>query len=183
MDEGLGCLTVWYRDRDGDSYGHPGLTKESCVQPLGYVNRAGDCDDQDATVYPGAPEWCDGKDNNCDGRRDEGCVPFVITQKGKNDRHSATMAPDGKAAQLSIRVWPNPARVDANVILEEFEPGQKVELVLLSSDGRNLKSTSLIPETKGQKVRIGVGGLAKGYYLIRASQLDKQVVKKLLIMP
>lgn len=29
-----------------------------------------DCDDADATVYPGAPEVCDGKDNNCDGRFD-----------------------------------------------------------------------------------------------------------------
>jgi|GEM_PF-2771587 len=46
----------------------------------GYEDRCGftkdnprDCDDNDPNVYPGAVEYCDGKDNNCDGCVDGIC--------------------------------------------------------------------------------------------------------------
>jgi len=32
-----------------------------------------DCDDNDGSVYPGATEYCDSKDNDCDSSVDEGC--------------------------------------------------------------------------------------------------------------
>jgi hypothetical protein len=66
-----GCVT-YYKNADGDQYGVAGDTKCLCA-PSGVYNvrQAGDCDDNDATVYPGAPEVCNNKDDNCNGTVDE----------------------------------------------------------------------------------------------------------------
>lgn len=63
-------LQPWYPDQDGDGVGGTSLLS-ACDAPSGYVTTSSDCDDQQASVYPQAPEVCDGLDNNCDGVVDE----------------------------------------------------------------------------------------------------------------
>ena len=71
------CLrcTTYFKDEDNDGYGAPGQFK--CIGnpvPPYTATMAGDCNDNDATVYPNAQEKCNLKDDNCDGRTDEtGC--------------------------------------------------------------------------------------------------------------
>jgi hypothetical protein len=67
----------WYhqkeylRDFDGDGWGNLDMTTKACFPPPWHVLKAGDCDDLDKEVYPGAYELCDGIDNNCNMHIDE----------------------------------------------------------------------------------------------------------------
>jgi len=60
-----------YADLDGDGFGNPSSSIQSCNTPIGYVANSEDCDDQNASIYPGAMEVCNDLDDNCDGQIDE----------------------------------------------------------------------------------------------------------------
>ena len=100
------CMGVPFNCDDGDP-----CTRDSCDPHVGCVHVydpncggcpdydgdgfpgcQGDCDDTDPTVHPGAPELCDGRDNNCNGRVDEGFpdtdqdgIPDCWDQDSDND--------------------------------------------------------------------------------------------------
>ncbi len=62
----------WYPDGDGDGFGDETATATAaCDQPSGYVADATDCDDNQRTSYPGAEEYCNTLDDDCDGDVDE----------------------------------------------------------------------------------------------------------------
>jgi hypothetical protein len=73
---------VWYRDMDSDGWSN-GQAISQCTRPWGYKaaselsDIAGDCNDDLASCYPGAPEICNGLDDDCDGEVDENLVDLV----------------------------------------------------------------------------------------------------------
>jgi hypothetical protein len=89
-------LGIFYPDFDGDGAGdatHPGAALCDLAFELAegrtWVRDRTDCDDTDATAFPGAVEICDGDDDDCDGEVDEidpaldqlggtGCTPHYV---------------------------------------------------------------------------------------------------------
>ncbi len=73
VDNGL-TRRDFYADADGDGHGDAkGAAQPSCLSAVsGWVPNHDDCDDTNARVAPGAPEVCNGLDDNCDGQIDEG---------------------------------------------------------------------------------------------------------------
>ena len=88
-DGGAGCTNYFY-DGDQDGYATAGNSKCLCHPDAASkytTKQTGDCNDNDPSVYPGALEVCDGRDNNCDSATDEGengpgCHKFYYDNDG-----------------------------------------------------------------------------------------------------
>jgi len=104
IDEGFD--TEWLVDVDGDGVPAAGDVVVSCVAPADGIPAVDldeyDCDDDDPTSYPGAPELCDGGDNDCDDLIDEDVDQLWYLDADKDGYAGATfeegcLPPDGGA--------------------------------------------------------------------------------------
>ena len=91
-------IETYYLDGDEDGYGDElGGTTTGCTVVDGYAEVDGDCDDADSSVHPGADEYCNGADDDCDGDIDEigvvdGSTYYADTDgDGYGDPDSTTM--------------------------------------------------------------------------------------------
>jgi hypothetical protein len=101
IDEGV--LLEFFLDADGDGWGS--TTTESCVAPVGHVSVDGDCDDGRDTVYPTAPELCDGIDNDCDDEVDEDLASWFYADEdgdGWGDPATATETCDPSLEWVTV---------------------------------------------------------------------------------
>lgn len=86
-DEGV--KLTFYADADGDTYGNAAVTTLACIAPSGYVSNNTDCNDNNASVKPGATEVCNNIDDNCNAQTDEG-VKLTFYADADNDTYGNT---------------------------------------------------------------------------------------------
>jgi hypothetical protein len=81
-----GCTpkTVYW-DFDKDGVGREDSPLFTCDDPEGYAPTFGDCDDRSPDAYPGAPELCNEKDDDCDGEIDEHVVDIMFYADADGD--------------------------------------------------------------------------------------------------
>ena len=71
---------TYYADKDGDGYGDAADSVVACGLRAGFVTNKSDCNDNNASVNPGATEICgNGIDDNCNGQTDENCTDTIPT--------------------------------------------------------------------------------------------------------
>ncbi|MFH1468537.1 MAG: MopE-related protein [Pseudomonadota bacterium] len=78
VDEGV--TTTFWADTDGDGWGDEATPVQACAPGGGLVAEAGDCDDGDAAVYPGATEHLNDRDDDCDEALDD--LPITSVAAG-----------------------------------------------------------------------------------------------------
>jgi hypothetical protein len=87
-EEGATGCTYYYYDNDGDGYGLTGKSRCLCSAERKYTaTQAGDCDDSNAMIHPGANEICaGGVDEDCDGLKEKedatGCTNYYYDGDG-----------------------------------------------------------------------------------------------------
>ncbi len=102
VDEGA-TEQLWYVDGDGDGFGDESAERRaSCERVPGLVLEGGDCDDGDRDRRPGAPERCNGLDDDCDGSVDED-AGFVATYADADGDGFGSGMPMAQCAVAGLR--------------------------------------------------------------------------------
>jgi hypothetical protein len=151
-EDGAVGVADFYADLDADGYGDAGNTWSACEAPSGFVSDATDCDDDDASVYPGAPEICDGKDSDCDGEVGELLVP--------TDFSTLQQALDAEETEVCLEAGTHTDNTVADLGVDVSITGVDRDTVLLTGDSGRVLEVNLVGSTLRLSSLTVTGGLA-----------------------
>jgi hypothetical protein len=87
-------IASWFEDEDGDGFGNPVVSIDSCARPAGSYSLLGtDCDDADADRNPRQAELCNGLDDDCNGAADFALAPGDLEDDDLDGRADARCVP------------------------------------------------------------------------------------------
>ncbi len=103
-----------HADADADGFGDTtnlSYSPTGSCRARGYSSSADDCNDHEARTYPGAVEWCDRADNDCDGDiADEAGTAMFQPEDGKSSDVTALLVGEYTVATgelwLCAGTWP-----------------------------------------------------------------------------
>jgi hypothetical protein len=119
IDVGAIDAETFYGDADEDGYAGDAVTVSACEAPPGFSDTITDCDDLNASAFPGGVEVCDGADNDCDGLLDS-------VDDDVEEGSSATWLPDVDGDEaLAADDLDDEDDIEVDVEVEDKEEGDR----------------------------------------------------------
>ena len=143
VDEDIPTL---YADADGDGFGDPDGETTTACEADGFTPYGVDCDDTDDSIHPGAEDYCDGLDNDCDDLIDEEESATVSQEDADADYTSINDALDAGESCISV----GPGTYYETLYLTE-------EVVISGSEGPDVTIISGYEDSESSVIWIGYG--------------------------
>lgn len=135
IDQDCDGVERCYADVDGDGVGAPlaAIDGPPGCQADGLSPTPGDCDDTDPTIFPGAPEACDGVDRDCNGIIDDPVAPPIHWLDRDGDGFGDPDTPFASCVRPPSFVAADRDPPDCN----DFDPRSRPGALEIPGDGRD----------------------------------------------
>ncbi|MEZ4979702.1 MAG: MopE-related protein [Chitinophagales bacterium] len=157
VDEGL-VVETYYVDADGDGYGSPVGSIDTCETLFGYVLVGGDCNDNNAAINPGATDIPNsGVDEDCNPATGINDIAFVS----------------------ALNIFPNPANQVLNLSFS-LVSSENVEVSIVSVEGRVIEAINF-NNAKDVNTNFNTANLNNGVYILKIKSANGLSTQKFVV--
>lgn len=154
---------MFYPDVDGDLFGNENYPTTACVAPAGFVTDHTDCDDNNASAYPGATEIAGNEvDDDCNGKIDE-----VFTTVGGPIN-----------IDFSLPTNPNSGLLKMEFYSEHL---QNVTISIVDLLGNTLRTQNLGKMQGSYSAQIHISELPSAVYILRIEHNGSSEVRRIVV--